>query len=360
MAVATETTSSIQTIPHAERQNWLQALTRSYFSRKLVKTLVTGFVVTTFVFFLIRLLPGNPVEQMVSQLVATQGMSYQEALDRAASLFSIDLTQPLYLQYWEYLKDTARGDLGYSILSPGTTVTSIIAKFLPWTIFSVGTALMLSFGVGILLGMMMAYRRDGWLDHGLTIFASVFSSVPNYLIGLMIIVWLGIQWKLVPIAAMRGSLSPNTVPGFTWAFFSDAFFHAALPIATYFVTTVGVWMLSMKSSTLSTLGEDYVTVAKARGLRDWRITTAYVGRNASLPLFTQLALSIGFIVGGSLLIETIFVYQGIGQTLNAAISRRDYTVMQGIFLITTLSVIFANFFADILYSWLDPRIKYGG
>jgi peptide/nickel transport system permease protein len=176
----------------------------------------------------------------------------------------------------------------------------------------------------------------------------------------MIIVWLGIQWKLVPIADMRGALSPNIVPGLTWAFFSDAFFHAALPIATYFVTTVGNWMLSMKSSTLNTLGEDYVTVAKARGLKDWRITTAYVGRNASLPLFTQLAISIGFVVGGSLLIETIFVYQGIGQTLGQAINRRDYTVMQGIFLVTTLAVIFANFFADLLYSWLDPRIKLDG
>jgi peptide/nickel transport system permease protein len=219
--------------------------------------------------------------------------------------------------------------------------------------------LILSFAIGMGLGMFMAYRRDSWVDHLLTVFASIFSSVPDYLIGLILIVWLGIQWKLVPIAAMRGSLSPNTTPGFTWTFFADAFFHAALPIGTYFITTVGRWMLSMKSSTISTLGEDYVTVAKARGLKDWRITTAYVGRNASLPLFTQLAISIGFVVGGSFLIETIFVYQGIGASLGAAISRRDYTVMQGIFLVITLSVVFANFFADLLYGWIDPRIKLG-
>ena len=182
----------------------------------------------------------------------------------------------------------------------------------------------------------------------------------NYLIGLMVIVWLGIQWGIVPIANMRGSLSPNTVPGLSWSFISDAFYHAALPIGTYFITTVGGWMLSMKSSTIGTLGEDYVTVAKARGLKEWRITTAYVGRNAALPLFTQLALSIGAIVGGSLLIEFIFVYQGIGQTLFSAINRRDYTLMQGIFLVITLSVIFANFCADLLYTLLDPRIKLGG
>jgi peptide/nickel transport system permease protein len=320
---------------------------------------LTVFVVVTLIFFLIRLLPGNPIEQMVSQLMSQTGMSAQEANDQAAALFAIDLNRPVLFQYFDYLGNLLRGDLGNSLLSPGTTVMSIILKFLPWTIFSVGTALMISFTFGILLGMFMAYRRDTWLDHLLTVFASVFSSVPNYLVGLVLIVWLGVQWKLVPIGAMRGALSPGTVPGFTWEFFSDAFFHAALPITTYVITTIGGWMLSMKSSTISTLGEDYVTVARARGLRDWRITTAYVGRNASLPLFTQLALSIGFVMGGSILIESIFVYQGIGQTLFDAINRRNYPVMQGIFLITTLAVVFANFLADLLYGWLDPRIKIG-
>lgn len=358
MATTLSTTQN-QAIPDERQQSWLQTLRHSYYFQKLLKTIFTIFVVMTLIFFLIRLLPGNPVEQMVFQLVSQQGMSEREAYDQAAALFAIDLNQPLYLQYFEYLEKTFRGDLGYSLLSPGTTVSSIILKFLPWTIFSVGLGLMLSFTIGILLGMIMAYQRDTLIDHILTVLASIFSSVPNYLVGLMMVVWLGIQWKLVPIAAMRGALSPNTVPGLTWTFLADALFHAALPVSTYFITSVGGWMLGMKSSTISTLGEDFVTVAKARGLRDWRITTAYVGRNASLPLFTQLALSVGFVVGGSILIETIFVYQGIGATLNAAISRRDYTVMQGIFLIITLAVIFANFFADLLYGWLDPRIKIG-
>lgn len=353
------TTLSTPQVQRTQRSNLLQGLTHSYYFQKLLKTLFTVFVVTTFIFFLVRLLPGNPIEQMVNFLINTQGLSMKEANDQAAALYAIDLNQPLYQQYIEYLGKTLRGDLGYSLLSQGTPVTAIILKFLPWTIFSVGIGLLLSFVVGMGLGMLMAYTRDSWVDHALTVFASIFSSVPDYLVGLMLIVWLGIQWKLVPIAAMRGSLSPNTVPGFNVAFFADALFHAALPISTYFITTVGRWMLSMKSSTISTLGEDYVTVAKARGLTDWRITTAYVGRNASLPLFTQLAISVGFVVGGSFLIESIFVYQGIGASLGAAISRRDYTVMQGIFLVITLSVVFANFFADLLYSWVDPRIKLG-
>lgn len=340
-------------------QSWVRGFAKSYLFRKILKTLFTVFVVTTFTFFLVHLLPGNPIEQMVNQLINVQGVAPKDARDQVAALFAIDLNKPVYLQYIEYLGNVLRGDFGTSLLSQGTTVTSIILKFLPWTIFSVGTGLLLSFTFGMGLGMLMAYRRDSWIDHSLTVFASIFSSIPDYLIGLMMIVWLGIQWKLVPIGAMRGSLSPNTVPGLNWYFFSDAFFHAALPISTYFITTIGRWMLSMKSSTISTLGEDYVTVAKARGLKDWRITTAYVGRNASLPLFTQLAISIGFVVGGSLLIETIFVYQGIGASLGNAIARRDYTVMQGIFLVITLSVVFANFFADLLYSWIDPRIRLG-
>lgn len=352
-------TAAIESNSTAQRHSLWHVISHNYFVRKLFKTAITIFVVTSLVFFLIRFLPGNPVEQMVSQLVAQQGMSVIEARDRAASLFSVDFNQPFHLQYLDYLRNTFSGDLGYSILSPGTSVISIILKFLPWTLFSVGVSLMLSFTFGILLGMLMAYRRDSWIDHSLTVFASIFSAVPNYLVGLLLIVWLGVQWNIISIADMRGSLSPNTIPGFTWNFFADALYHASLPITTYVLTSIGGWMLSMKSSTISTLGEDYVTVAKARGLRDWRITTAYVGRNASLPLFTQLAISIGFIVGGSLLIESIFVYQGIGTTLFNAINRRDYTLMQGIFLVTTLSVVFANFFADLLYGWLDPRIKIG-
>ena len=147
--------------------------------------------------------------------------------------------------------------------------------------------------------------------------------------------------------------------GFMLKFIGDVLYHAILPVTFYVLTTVGSWMLAMKSSTVATLEEDYVTVARARGLPDSRIMTSYVGRNASLPLFTQLAISIGFVVGGSVLIESIFVYQGIGQQLLKAINQRDYPVMQGIFLIIVVSVTFANLLADLLYSRLDPRIRIG-
>ena len=348
-----------ETASRTQNPNVLTSFFNSFLLRKFIKTLFTIFFVTTLIFFMVRLLPGNPVEQYVNQLIVQYGMPLYQARDQAASLFAFNLDQPVYLQYLHYLGNLLQGNLGKSILSPGTSVTSIILRFLPWTLFSVGLGLIVSFIIGTLLGLLMAYRRDSLLDHILTVIASIFSSVPNYLIGILLIVLLGVQWKLLPIAQMRGSLSPGIQPSFSLTFILDALYHASLPIVTYVLTTVGVWMLSMKSSTISILGEDYVTVAKARGLREWRITTAYVGRNAALPLFTQLTISIGFVVGGSFLIEQIFQYQGIGAVLLSSINQRDYTVMQGVFLVITLSVVFANFFADILYSWLDPRIKLG-
>ncbi|MEZ4639572.1 MAG: ABC transporter permease [Caldilineaceae bacterium] len=343
-----------------ETQEWWRKIYQSYILRKLLRTFLTIFVVTTIIFFLVRLLPGNPIEIYVNQLVVTYGMPLNEAYDQAAALFAIDLDQPMILQYFSYLGNLVRGNLGQSVLSPGTTVTEVILRFLPWTLFSVGTGLLISFVIGVLLGIMMAYRRESALDHGLTVLSSVVSSVPDFLIGLLLVVWLGVQWQIVPIAAMRGAYSSGVQPSLSWFFIQDAFFHAALPIATYVLTSVGFWMLSMKSNTVSVLGEDYVTVAKARGLRETRITSAYVGRNALLPMFTILTIRIGFVVGGSLLVEQIFEYAGIGRMLGQAINQRDYTLMQGIFLVITFSVIFANFFADILYGWLDPRIRLGG
>ena len=337
-----------------------RALRSSYLLRRLIRALVTIWFVTTLVFFLVRLMPSNPVEVYINELIVQYSLTYAEAQDQAASLFAIDLDAPILGQYVDYMVNLAQGDLGTSLRSPGTSVGSIIAKFLPWTIFSVGTGLLISFTLGMTIGMMAAYRRDAFWEPIVSGIGSVLSSIPDYIIGILLLVYLGVRWELVPITAMRGSYTPGIQSGFNWAYIKDIFFHAALPITTYVLATVGFWLLTMKSNTISTLGEDYVTVARARGLPERRITTAYVGRNASLPLIAQLAISIGFVVGGSILIETIFVYQGIGYALRSAITTRDYPLMQGIFLIITISVIISNLIADYVYGWLDPRIRIGG
>ena len=342
--------------PRASR-NVLGTIVRNYWVQRIIKAILTVFFVATLTFFLVRLMPGNPVQAFVLNLVQTQGIPYQQAQQLAASLFSFDVNQPLWRQYLTYMGNLTHGNLGVSIVSTGTPVTRMILQFLPWTLFCVGVALFISFILGIGLGMLMAYNRNSFVDHLLSIIGAFFTSVPNYLVAILIVVFLGIRLHLVPFTAMRGSLSPGVTPGLSLRFVGDALFHAALPIAVYVLTTLGGWMLRMKSSTTDTLGEDYVTVARARGLHDGRIVSAYVGRNALLPLVSQLAISIGFVVGGSTVIEQIFVYQGIGWILGSSISGRDYTVMQGIFLIITIAVVVSNLLADVVYGALDPRVR---
>ncbi|MDQ3249487.1 MAG: ABC transporter permease, partial [Chloroflexota bacterium] len=183
MATVVDALPTANRVARPRPVSWLRSLADSYLFRKLLKTLLTIFVVITLIFFVIRLLPGNPLEQYVNQLVVQYGIPVNEARDRAASLFAIDLDQPLYLQYFVYLWNLLQGNLGNSILSPGTPVTAIILRFLPWTVFSVGVGLMISYVIGILLGLLMAYRRNSLLDHALTTVASVTSGVlPNYIV----------------------------------------------------------------------------------------------------------------------------------------------------------------------------------
>jgi peptide/nickel transport system permease protein len=357
-AVAVEGATRSEPAPRTARRV-LGAIGASYVVRRLAKAVVTIIFVTTLIFFLIRLLPGSPVEVFINQQVGLYGYSYEDARSQAAAIYGFDPDTPLVQQYIEYVGNLARGDLGQSLLSPGVPVTSLIRRFLPWTLFSVGTGLALAFVIGVAGGMLMAYRRGSAVDHALSAVGSLLHSVPNYLFALMIVVFLGVRLGWLPITDMRGTLSSGQRVDWSLGFVKDALYHAALPIATYVLTGLGSWMLLMKSSTIAALDDDYVTVARARGLSERRIATAYVGRNAILPLFAQLTIAIGFVVGGSYLVEPIFLYEGVGYLLFKALQGRDYPLMQGIFLMITVSVVIANLAADLLYGRLDPRIRAG-
>lgn len=339
-------------------KNWLLKIFKNFWVQTILKKIFIIWVVVSFTFLIVRALPGNPVDIMVMNLMDSQGLSEDEARQRAAQLMSIDLDAPLSAQYIDFMSNLVRGDMGESyVLARGKPVMDLIAARLPWTLFSVGTALIISFLIGMFLGMLAAYRRNSFIDHLLTNFSAVLNSIPNTLTAIILILLLVVTWKILPVNMIRGSLSPGIKPGFSLVFFGDVLKHYAMPGSVYVLTTLGSWLLSMRSSTMSTLGEDYVNVARARGLSDMRIITAYVGRNASLPLVTHLAISLGFVVGGSILIEKIFIYQGIGLLLDQAVSKRDYPVMQGILLVTTITVIISTMLADMLYGWLDPRIR---
>lgn len=328
--------------------------------RAILRAVLTVWIAITFTFWLIRFMPGSPVEIKIEELTRDGLMTYDEAAVVASTLFSIDLSAPIHEQYFEFMRDVARGDLGSSFLSRGTSVTSIILSVLPWTLFAVGTGLFLSFLCGIGLGLVAAYRRDTVFDHVASSVGSVIGSVPNYLIALLLILFLGVQTRLVPITQMRGAYSAGIQPGFTPEFVGDILFHAALPITVFFLATIGYWILTMRAATLATLEEDHVLAARARGLSDARITTAYVGRNAMLPLVSQFAIASGAAIGGSVLIELYFVYQGMGLRLIRAIDQRDYPVMQGILLVVTATIVVANLIADLIYAKLDPRIGRAG
>ncbi len=341
--------------PLAER------ILKNYALQTIAKKVLIVWVVVTLSFLIVRGLPGNPVDIMVLNLMDSQGISEDEARTRAASLLRLDLDAPLHEQYFDFLGNLLRGDLGDSyVLARGKPVAEIVFQRLPWTLFSVGTSLLISFTLGMFLGMLAAYRRNSLLDQTLTNLSAMVGAVPNTLWAIILVLLLGVVWKIVPLNMMRGSVSPGVQPGFTLAFIGDVLKHWLVPGMVYVLTTLGGWMLAMRSSTVSVLGDDYVTVARARGLPDFRIITAYVGRNASLPLVTALAISIGFLLGGSTVIEFIFVYQGVGLLMSQAIAKRDYPVMQGILLVTTITVIISTAIADLLYGWLDPRIRIRG
>jgi peptide/nickel transport system permease protein len=238
-------------------------------------------------------------------------------------------------------------------------VSDQILTYLPWTLFSAGLGVLISFSLGIVLGLVMAYWRGGILDNALTVIASILYGVPDYIIPLFLIIVVGVQWKWFSPGEMRGGVDPNITPGFNAEYIGSVLKLAILPVLTYVLASIGGWILTMKSSTLSTLGEDYINVAKARGLSERRILTGYVGRNALLPLVTRLAISIGFLVSGSIVIEELFQYPGIGRNLLRTINARDYTTMQGMFLVITLAVVISNVLADLLFGILDPRVRLG-
>src|SRR5258708_11451821 len=230
------TTSLVETSVKPSQRPLLGFLSRGVWNlalRRALQALLTVWAVITLTLFLIRLMPGNPVDVYIAELTGTQGMSYQEARDMAVSLFAFDPGSPLGSQYVAYLGNLLRGNMGNSIRSPGIPVTEILATFLPWTLFSVGLSLLISFTLGILLGMTMAYLRDTPLDYVLTAIGSFLSSVPNYLIAILIIVVFGVQLHWFRTSDVIGGYTPGVQAGFTPEYLFDILRHALLPALVY-------------------------------------------------------------------------------------------------------------------------------
>ena len=321
--------------------------------RKAGIAFLTLLIVITLTFFLLRRMPGDPLYMWAMELVQTHGMDFESAYEQVKQMYDYDPDEPLGQQYIRYIKGLMKGNLGTSMIYKIST-NEIIIKALPWTVFLLSISLLISFGLGSLMGMVIAWKRKTALEPIVTAYAAFTGATPDYITALILLIVFAANLRLFP---MKGAYDSALTPGFNWPFIKSVLRHAVLPITAYVFESTAAWAMAMKGSAVSVLGEDYIMAARARGLKERRIMISYMGRNAILPLVTGLAIALGTMLGGATFIETIFSYPGIGWFFAQATTRMDFGLMQGLFLVTAVVTIFSNLVADILYSRLDPRIK---
>lgn len=329
----------------------------NWFIKRIVQGLFTVFVVASLTFVLIRTMPGSPSQRLASQIREQQPqMSTREINAMVEQRIGVDPDRPLHEAYIEYMLNLAQGNLGESI-NYQEPVADIIARALPWTAFVMTISLLLVFVLGIALGAVMAYREGSTFDVSSSVVAIFLSSVPYYVAAVVLIYVLAIQFSLFPLS---GRYPSEADPGFNLEFVGGALYHAVLPAASFVITSWGGFALGMRGNSIQVLGQDYIRVAKLRGLTDRRIALRYVGRNAILPMWTSFLITIGFMFGASIILEEIFSYRGIGYYMFDSIDNRDYPVMMGTFLVITVSVVIAVLIADMTYGKIDPRVESGG
>lgn len=325
-------------------------------SRTLAVKLVTGlvmiWVVATATFFLVLAMPGNPALTQEADDI-THGMSPQQAADATRAMFGFVPKQPVLDQYGTYLWQLLHFNLGVSIAEEGIPVSHIVGSAFPWTVILALFGVILSFLIGVSLGILAAIRRNTKLGDGLTLLGAVINGVPVFVIAILLFYVFATLWAIFP---QGGNVSVLETPGWNAGYVTSVVTHAILPIACYTLAGVGAWQLTTKSSVISVLGDDFILAAELRGLRP--VTVArYVTRNAMLPLFTILAISFGLMFGGAVFIEDVFNYPGLGQLMIASIGTKDFPVLDGAFLLIIVAVIVANILADLIYPLIDPRIR---
>lgn len=312
---------------------------------------LTMYTVISLTFVLVRLMPGGPMQYLRSQF-AQQGNMDPERINTLMQVYvNIHPDKPLLTQYVNYLIAVSQGDLGKSVWY-SKPVATIIAEAAPWTLFLLGTATFITFSIGIVAGAVIAYNEGSNMDTTATLTGMFLTSVPYYILAVIFVYILGYQLNWFPTG---GRFTEGTTPGLNWAFIAGVIEHGALPIASIVVTEFGGWMLGMRGNSIRVLGEDYLRVARLRGLPDSRISMRYVGRNAVLPLYTGFVIAIGFLFGGSVILEQVFTYPGLGYYLYQAVSARDYPLMMGCFLLITFAVVIGVLVADLTYDRIDPR-----
>lgn len=327
-----------------------------YIARRFAVFLVIIWLAVTLNFFLPKLSGTDPVRTKLLEQASLGGYA-QGGIEEMVKVYQkqFGLDRPLYVQYFNYVRNVSHGDLNYSIANYPRTVVSMISEALPWTIGLLGVTTLFSFVIGTFLGALLAWpgapRWLQWLMPPLW----ALHAIPFFLLGLVLMWLLAFQYQILPIF---GGYSAGARSGWTLGFVLDVLRHAVLPALSIVLVSIGGWALAMRGMMVTTMGEDYVTFADAKGLRSGTIFTRYCMRNAILPQTTALALALGQILSGAVLVEVIFGYPGIGALLFQAIQENDFFLIQGIVFTIIVGLGSATFLIDILYPWLDPRISY--
>lgn len=331
-------------------------MSATYIVRRFLIFVVVVWAAATFNFLLPRLGGVNPVrEKLIAQ--ASLSGSVQAGLEDMIAEFEakFGIDQPLWKQYLTYMSDMARFDFNYSIVNYPRRVADMIAEALPWTIALLLITTLLAFLIGNFLGALMAWPNTPKFLGYIMPPILMMTAIPYFLLGLILVYVFGFYLGVFPLF---GGYTPGTIPTLTWHFARDVFWHSMLPAFSILLVGLGFWAMGMRAMMVMTQGEDYVIYADAMGLRDRTIFTRYAIRNALLPQVTALALSLGGIVGGAVLVEVIFGYPGIGTVLYQGIRGSDYYLVQGIVFVVIVSIGLATFILDIVYPLLDPRITY--
>ncbi len=328
----------------------------SYLIQRVFQLLLIVFIAITINFILPRLIPGDPVEARLATMIAVSGnvsVDVEKVADAYRAKFGLD--QPLWKQYINYWNDLLHLDLGVSLADFPQSVISKIRSALPWTLGLVTIATLISFVIGTLIGALLAWPGTPRTFHVLVSPFMLLSTIPFFLLGIILLSFFAVELRLLPAG---GGFSPTRIRALNVGTALDIAHHAILPAMAIVLGGIGVWALGMRAMMISVLGNDYVMFAEAKGLSSRRIFTWYAMRNAMLPQVTQLALALGAVLGGTVLVEAIFSYPGIGTLLFTAIAGKDYFVIQGIVLMLILSLALALFVIDLIYPLLDPRIRY--
>ena len=319
--------------------------------RRLGFFALTLWAALTLNFLLPRMMPGNPAIAMMAKF---HGRLTGQALKALEVIFGVNSHQSLASQYVQYLGDIVTGKLGTSLFFFPEPVSQVILNAIPWTLGLVGITTVLAFALGTAIGIAGAWRRGGLLDSVLPPVFVITSAIPFFWIGMMLILVFAVRLGWLPTAF---GYDPTVTPGLSGQFIGNVAKHALLPALTLLITTIGLWILTMRNNMITTLAEDYVRMARAKGLTSRRIMYDYAARNAILPNLTGFAMSLGFVVSGAILVEFVFNYPGVGWMFLQSVENQDYALMQALFLLITVAVLVAILVADGATAILDPRTR---